>query len=118
MLTRQNFNGIKLTTIHEYIDLLNSRVNANIDKTNNWQSSVSHLRTYLNSHNINTVSKESINNYIDDRLNVNIHVNELFDTLEDDNTIDKLICHAIKSGIDINDYNTVEEDEYISQLYI
>lgn len=41
-----------------------------------------------------------------------------FDTLEDDNTIDKLICHAIKSGIDINDYNTVEEDEYISQLYI
>ena len=90
MLTRQNFNGIKLTTIHEYIDLLNSRVNANIDKTNNWQSSVSHLRTYLNSHNINTVSKESINNYIDDRLNVNIHVNELFDTLEDDELFDNI----------------------------
>lgn len=90
MLTRQNFTGIKLPTIHEYIDLLNSRVNANIEKTNNWQSSVSHLRTYLNSHNINAVNRESINDYIDDRLNVNIHVNELFDTLEDDELFDNI----------------------------
>lgn len=32
-----------------------------------------------------------------------------FDTYEDDNTIDKLICHAIEQGIDINDYDCIDE---------
>lgn len=27
-----------------------------------------------------------------------------FDTMEDDNTIDKIICHAIESGLNIDDY--------------
>lgn len=36
-----------------------------------------------------------------------------FDTVEDDVTIDKLICHAINSGIDINDYDTIETEDYI-----
>lgn len=31
-----------------------------------------------------------------------------FDTLEDDNQIDNLICHAIKIGIDID----IEEDSF------
>lgn len=87
-ITRTNFICIKLNTIHEYIDWLNSRVNANINKTNNWQKSVSNLCKYLNSNNFthNVINRESIDNYID----VNIHVNVLFDTFEDEELFDNI----------------------------
>ena len=33
-----------------------------------------------------------------------------FDTDEDDNKIDSVICHAIKKGLDINDLYLCDED--------
>lgn len=39
-----------------------------------------------------------------------------YDTYEDDNTIDKLICRAIELGLNIEDYDIIEEEEYI-ELY-
>ena len=36
-----------------------------------------------------------------------------FDTLEDDDTIDKLICYAINSGLDISQYDIIDKEEYI-----
>ena len=87
-ITRTNFICIQLNTIHECIDWLNSRVNANINKANNWQKSVSNLCKYLNSNNFNhnVINRESIDNYID----VNIHVNELFDTFRDEELFDNI----------------------------
>lgn len=40
-----------------------------------------------------------------------------FDIYEDDNTIDKLICHAIEQGVDTNDYDCIDEGKYI-ELYV
>lgn len=37
-----------------------------------------------------------------------------FDTIEDDNTIDKIICHAIESGLDIDDY---DDELLIAEVY-
>ena len=49
-LTQRNFRGIRLPVIHQYIQSLNESLNANIQTTNNWQSSTKNLRDYLNAH--------------------------------------------------------------------
>ena len=99
-LIQRNFRGIRLPTIHQYIQSLNESLHANIQTTNNWQSSTKNLRDYLNAHhyNSNTVSQESIDNYIANENKFNLHVNELFDK-----TIDKIIENENSINIQAND---------------
>ena len=99
-LIQRNFRGIRLPTIHQYIQSLNNSLNANIQTTNNWQSSTKNLRDYLNSHNFNSnvVNQESIDNYIANENSINLHVNELFDK-----TIDKIIENENSVNIHAND---------------
>ena len=99
-LITRNFRGIRLPTIHQYIQSLNESLHANIQTTNNWQSSTKNLRHYLNDnhYNSNTVSQESIDNYIANENKFNLHVNELFDK-----TIDKIIDNENSVNIHAND---------------
>lgn len=50
-------------------------------------------------------------------LNGAIRLVTKFDTLDDDNTIDKIICHAIDSGLDIETYDEYD-DFLIDNFYI
>ena len=99
-LIQRNFRGIRLPTIHQYIQSLNDSLHANIQTTNNWQSSTKNLRDYLNAHHYssNVVNQESINDYIDNENRFNLHVNELFD-----NTINRIIDNENSINIHAND---------------
>ena len=99
-LITRNFRGIRLPAIHKYIQSLNNSLNANIQTTNNWQSSTKNLRDYLNAHHYssNVVNQESINDYIDNENRFNLHVNELFD-----NTINRIIDNENSINIHAND---------------
>ena len=87
-LTTRCFKGIKLPTIHQYIQTLNDSINAHIETSNNWQTATRNLREYLNHHHYNStaIDQESINDYIENENKYNLHINELFD-----NTIDRII---------------------------
>ena len=69
ILTKNNFKGVKLDKLNQYIRLINESLNVKIFESPSWQGSVSNLKNFLNENNFIQheglrINDKSISNFI------------------------------------------------------
>ena len=69
ILTKNNFKGVKLDKLNQYIRLINESLNVKIFESPSWQGSVSNLKNFLNENNFAQheglrINDKSISNFI------------------------------------------------------